>query len=423
MNRITAAFALVLLAACARSEDAVLLPLDNNQAEAAVETVRPDRDDQELALGAWRETLQDEQRALEFGPTGAPPHVQPALRRAPNAAATPRPRFRGRAAGDAGLGRRRIPAARGHRHERRQSDAPRDAGGKRHAAHRFGPGDGAHFHPGRRFPTAEPAAQPADRGLCRAMRQRRNAATRGRGQQRCARRQCRGGDRRLMRLLSAALLAAMASACVPRQAPPLPAPAPPPRPIPPPAPEPQLPAPVPVDWMDAPLTPGDWRLAEVLTNAHGHLRHGQRHRVPDHLFPAGASRAVGARRARKRNDHSYDIRRTNAFDARRSPPPIHCWSRSRSAGAGSSSERLARPIASFPAGQSRRGSLRRVAANKKAPLPGAAKHGILTEKNSRSRLDRGFCANSYKGQVQHKRKEVIRCLMVQQRGRSSPFGG
>jgi len=72
MNRITAAFAVLLLAACARSEDAVLQPLDNNQAAAQVETVRPDRDDGEVALGAWRETLQDDQPVLEFGPTGAP---------------------------------------------------------------------------------------------------------------------------------------------------------------------------------------------------------------------------------------------------------------------------------------------------------------------------------------------------------------
>lgn len=72
MNRIAAAFAILLLAACARSEDAVLQPLDNNQAAAQVETVRPDRDDQEMALGAWRETLQDDQPVLEFGPTGAP---------------------------------------------------------------------------------------------------------------------------------------------------------------------------------------------------------------------------------------------------------------------------------------------------------------------------------------------------------------
>ena len=62
-----------------------------------------------------------------------------------------------------------------------------------------------------------------------------------------------------MRLASGALLAVLACACVPRQAPPLPAPTPPPRPLPPPVPEPPLPAPSPVDWMAAPLSPGDWR--------------------------------------------------------------------------------------------------------------------------------------------------------------------
>jgi len=64
---------LILLAAtaCARSEQANLGPADENQAQE-VETVRPERDDEEVALGAWRETLQEDQTALEFGPSGAP---------------------------------------------------------------------------------------------------------------------------------------------------------------------------------------------------------------------------------------------------------------------------------------------------------------------------------------------------------------
>ncbi|MEA3029429.1 MAG: hypothetical protein QOJ53_238 [Sphingomonadales bacterium] len=66
-------FALVLLAGCARSEEANLMPADANGSTRIAETVRPERDDQEPALGAWRETLQDEARAIEFGPTGAPP--------------------------------------------------------------------------------------------------------------------------------------------------------------------------------------------------------------------------------------------------------------------------------------------------------------------------------------------------------------
>jgi hypothetical protein len=66
-------FFLVLLAGCARSEEANLMPADANGSTRVAETVRPERDDQEPALGAWRETLQDDQRAIEFGPTGAPP--------------------------------------------------------------------------------------------------------------------------------------------------------------------------------------------------------------------------------------------------------------------------------------------------------------------------------------------------------------
>ena len=73
MTRTAALLSLILLGACARSEEARLDSNDANQAGQRVETVRPDRDDDEVALGAWREGLQDEQRVLEFGPTGAPP--------------------------------------------------------------------------------------------------------------------------------------------------------------------------------------------------------------------------------------------------------------------------------------------------------------------------------------------------------------
>lgn len=72
MTRTAAALAILLLTACARSEEASMVPADANQALQKVETVRPDRDDGEIALGTWREALQDDQRALEFGPTGAP---------------------------------------------------------------------------------------------------------------------------------------------------------------------------------------------------------------------------------------------------------------------------------------------------------------------------------------------------------------
>ena len=63
---------LLLLAACARSEDASVVANSNDL--KAVEQVRTaEQDDEEIALGNWRETLQDEFAALEFGPTGAPP--------------------------------------------------------------------------------------------------------------------------------------------------------------------------------------------------------------------------------------------------------------------------------------------------------------------------------------------------------------
>lgn len=72
MFRSALPLALVLLAGCARSEEANLLPVDSNGARS-VESVRPERDDELPALGQWRETLQDEQRAIEFGPSGAAP--------------------------------------------------------------------------------------------------------------------------------------------------------------------------------------------------------------------------------------------------------------------------------------------------------------------------------------------------------------
>ena len=73
MIRCLLPFLIVLLAGCARSEDASLVPSGGNDSARTVETVRPERDDEEPALGEWRSTLQDEQRAIEFGPRGAPP--------------------------------------------------------------------------------------------------------------------------------------------------------------------------------------------------------------------------------------------------------------------------------------------------------------------------------------------------------------
>lgn len=66
--------ALLLLAACARSEEASLVPPESDEGYNAVERVRtPERDDQEVAIGEWRRTLQEEQLAVEFGPVGATP--------------------------------------------------------------------------------------------------------------------------------------------------------------------------------------------------------------------------------------------------------------------------------------------------------------------------------------------------------------
>src|SRR4051812_47867963 len=72
VRRALAVFVL-LLAGCARSEEANMTPSDTNENVRTVEQVRPQGNDEEPALGEWRETLQDDQRALEFGPRGAPP--------------------------------------------------------------------------------------------------------------------------------------------------------------------------------------------------------------------------------------------------------------------------------------------------------------------------------------------------------------
>lgn len=70
---ITLSLSLSLLAGCARSEEASLVPADGNE-YGAVEQVRtPEADDQEPALGEWRQSVQEERPALEFGPAGAPP--------------------------------------------------------------------------------------------------------------------------------------------------------------------------------------------------------------------------------------------------------------------------------------------------------------------------------------------------------------
>ena len=65
---------LFLLAACARTEDASVRPPESNEGYSAVERVRAqDADEQEPALGDWRQALQEERPALEFGPAGTAP--------------------------------------------------------------------------------------------------------------------------------------------------------------------------------------------------------------------------------------------------------------------------------------------------------------------------------------------------------------
>ena len=72
----TAALSQILLAACARSEDASVRPAESNDSFSAVEQIRAQNaDEREPALGEWRRGLQDDQPALEFGPAGTAPLV------------------------------------------------------------------------------------------------------------------------------------------------------------------------------------------------------------------------------------------------------------------------------------------------------------------------------------------------------------
>ena len=72
MTRFALPLFFVLLAGCARSEEAEYTQVDNN-ASLTVERALSDADDDELAIGAWRMSLQDDQSVLEFGPSGAAP--------------------------------------------------------------------------------------------------------------------------------------------------------------------------------------------------------------------------------------------------------------------------------------------------------------------------------------------------------------
>jgi hypothetical protein len=72
MTRFALPLFVVLLAGCARSEQAQYTQFDNN-ASLTVNTPGADADDDEVAIGAWRLGLQDTQSVLEFGPAGSAP--------------------------------------------------------------------------------------------------------------------------------------------------------------------------------------------------------------------------------------------------------------------------------------------------------------------------------------------------------------
>jgi hypothetical protein len=68
------AIALALLAGCARSEEASLVPPDGKEGYNQVSSVgTPEEDDREPAIGQWRASLQENVQALEFGPMGTEP--------------------------------------------------------------------------------------------------------------------------------------------------------------------------------------------------------------------------------------------------------------------------------------------------------------------------------------------------------------
>ena len=62
------------LAACARSEDASLVPPTGNQGYNEIGRVgNPKADDREPAIGQWAQSLQENAQVLAFGPLGTEP--------------------------------------------------------------------------------------------------------------------------------------------------------------------------------------------------------------------------------------------------------------------------------------------------------------------------------------------------------------
>lgn len=73
MKALAAPLCLALLAACARTEDADASAEPTNEPYNVAEPVRTASAEDEVALGSWRRSLQEDQAALEFGPQGTAP--------------------------------------------------------------------------------------------------------------------------------------------------------------------------------------------------------------------------------------------------------------------------------------------------------------------------------------------------------------
>jgi hypothetical protein len=70
MSRTLLCSALLLLAGCARSEEARYAQVDNSPVPALNTSDQGEED--ELTVGSWQNALQEDQQVLEFGPVGAP---------------------------------------------------------------------------------------------------------------------------------------------------------------------------------------------------------------------------------------------------------------------------------------------------------------------------------------------------------------
>lgn len=65
--------AALALVGCAKSEEAEIVPIDESQDNVAGPVRAPIADERELSLGEWSQGMQDEERALLFGPAGTEP--------------------------------------------------------------------------------------------------------------------------------------------------------------------------------------------------------------------------------------------------------------------------------------------------------------------------------------------------------------